>query len=191
MMKESGGAPHLVTRTFSGRPVLVVVPGMPLERPRGVLRAPNPPSRYPGNPRVSQALRGRRRAAQGAVGVKHPKGHRWEIFKQLIFRTYGNNCHICGCGGARHVDHLEPVTEDPALAWRLENCRPAHGAPGNPCPVCSGQAGQRIFCNQIRSMGSVDRARRIIAEKIEARQGRKTKKPGSPQRVRKDPGRVW
>lgn len=128
--------------------------------------------------------------------MKHPEGHRWHIFKQLVFRTYGDSCHICGCGGARQIDHLEPITENMALAWELKNCRPSHGAPRNPCSLCSQKAGKPIFCNQIRGMGSVERARRIIAEKIAAHKAGEARPTDTP-RVRaafvprEDPGRVW
>jgi hypothetical protein len=112
--------------------------------------------------------------------VRHPAGSRWEVFKQLVFRTYGDNCWICTHGGARQIDHVESVTEHPEQAWELRNCRPAHGSPRNPCPVCSAAAGgRRIYCNQLRGSGSIERARRIIAERIAER------KPGlSPQRIR-------
>ena len=65
-------------------------------------------------------------------------------------------------GGARQVDHLIATAERPDLAWDRENCRPAHGAPGNSCPVCHQN------CNQIRGALSISRARRIIAERAAA-----------------------
>lgn len=111
---------------------------------------------------------------------KHPQGHRWHIFSQLVFRTYGDVCIVCQHGGARQVDHLISVTERPDLCWDLSNCRPIHGSPGNKCPVCF------LNCNGIKGMGSVERARRIIAERIAEHAG---KKP--PPRVRDAPGRAW
>lgn len=60
---------------------------------------------------------------------------------------------------------MEPVTERPDLKYSLPNCRPAHGSPGNACPVCSKAAGRPINCNGIRGAMSVERARRIIAER--------------------------
>ena len=107
------------------------------------------------------------------------------------------------------MDHLEPVTEHPERTWSLEHVRPAHGAPGNPCPVCSAAAGRKIHCNQLRGMGSVERARRIIAEMTEKGPAavttqdvrhRITGKPGGQQqdarpqaRPKPDPeaGRAW
>jgi len=123
-------------------------------------------------------------------GPRAAEGSRWLRFRQLVFTTYGGLCHICLHGGARQVDHLIPKTEggDP---WDLRNCRPAHGSgPGrraNPCPVCSRQAGRPIYCNQIRAYGSVERARRIIAERLAAA-GVRNPAPG--QAVR-ETGREW
>lgn len=121
-----------------------------------------------------------------------PEGHRWHIFKQLVFRTYGDVCVVCGHGGARSVDHVVSRTEWPEGAFVLTNCRPIHGAPGNPCLVCTAQAGRKIHCNQIKSGMSLERAKRKVAEIVEAGQKEKRaqKKPGPP-RVREDPGRVW
>jgi hypothetical protein len=78
------------------------------------------------------------------------------------------------------VDHLEPFTERPELAFSLANCRPAHGAPGNRCPVCHQN------CNQLKSGMSLARARRIIAERV-------AEGKGKPERVKPDPsaGREW
>lgn len=95
--------------------------------------------------------------------LNRPSGFRWERFKKLVFITYGDICHICQHGGARQVDHLESLTEHPELGYVLSNCRPAHGAPRNRCPVC----GQN--CNQLRGSYSVARARKIIAERSAGR----------------------
>ena len=95
-------------------------------------------------------------------------GHRWEAFKRQVFACYGDVCWICGCGGARQVDHVEPVTEDGRRMLDLANCRPAHGAPGNPCPACSELCKRKVHCNQLRGAMSPERARRIIAEWADA-----------------------
>lgn len=116
-----------------------------------------------------------------------PEGHRWHIFSQLVFATYGDLCVVCSHGGARHVDHLESMTEHPELAWDLRNCRPVHGSPRNPCLVCTMQAGKRIYCNQIKGGYSAERARRILAEKIAGGTPRAKPTP----RVREAPGRDW
>lgn len=107
------------------------------------------------------------------------EGSRARTFKRLVFATYGDVCWLCEHGGARQVDHLEPVTEHPELLWDIRNCRPAHGAPGNKCPVC------RQNCNQLRGWGTPERARRIIAERTPAAARKPEKAP-----VR-DAGRDW
>lgn len=125
-------------------------------------------------------------------------GFRWEKFKRLVFQTYGTNCYICHHGGARQVDHLESVTEHPELALALSNCRPAHGAPGNACPVCSSAANQPINCNQLRGGYGVERAREIIAERIAGNAGKRVpdawrRKPKLEKRPEPpaDTGRPW
>lgn len=96
-------------------------------------------------------------------GVAPTKGTRWERFARYAVGYYGGTCHICGHGGARQADHLESVADRPDLAWSLPNIRPAHGAPGNPCPSCTAECGRKVHCNQLRGGYSVTRARRIIA----------------------------
>jgi hypothetical protein len=117
-----------------------------------------------------------------------PKGRRWEAYARSVIAYYAGICHICNHAGARQVDHLVPVTEDPAKSWDPRNCRPAHGVSRrpNPCPVCSIAAGQPIYCNQIRGMGSVERAQRIIAERIAASTASKPLRSTPP-----DAGRAW
>ena len=107
-----------------------------------------------------------------AVGAVPAAGLR-DVRDDLLVR-------ICGHGGARQVDHLEPVIDYPALAMDLRNCRPAHGAPRNRCPAC----GQ--FCNQLKADGTVTRARRIIAR----RAGEAAAQPRDPPADR-DAGRDW
>ena len=102
-----------------------------------------------------------------------PRGRRWEAFARAAVAQHGGVCHLCGHGGARQADHLESAADRPDLIWVAANIRPAHGAPGNPCPVCSAAAaalarrnGERprwVYCNQLRSAMTVARARRIIA----------------------------
>jgi 5-methylcytosine-specific restriction endonuclease McrA len=75
-----------------------------------------------------------------------PSGRRWQAFRQVVFQTYGRQCHLCGHDGANTVDHLLTVLEYPQYAWVLENCRPAHGT-RNRCPWCG------KCCNQARVSG--------------------------------------
>lgn len=74
---------------------------------------------------------------------------------------------------------MESLTEHPELAFALSNCRPAHGAPGNRCPVCL------QYCNQLRGGYSAERARRLIAERSGKREP--PRKPDSQP----DAGRPW
>lgn len=101
----------------------------------------------------------------------------------------GSVTSVYGHPGARQVDHLIPVTEG-GDEWDIRNCRPAHGVSRrpNPCPECSPQAGQPIFCNQVRSMGSTQRARRIIAEKIAQNSGKQGATRDKPDQAA---GRPW
>lgn len=82
------------------------------------------------------------------------------------------------------------VADRPDLAWKLGNCRPAHGAPGNPCPVCTRECGRPVYCNQLRGAMSIERARRIIGEWAAANGRGNTRPPGRPD---PDPGagRPW
>ena len=92
-----------------------------------------------------------------------------------------------------------PVTERPDLALVMSNIRAAHGAPGNPCPVCSAECKRKIHCNGVRGAMSVERARRIIAGYAEAAKRGEVPRSrstgytaGNPRPERaKDPGRAW
>jgi hypothetical protein len=105
-------------------------------------------------------------------------GYRYSQWKRLVLATYGDVCHLCGHGGARQVDHLESVTERPELMYVVANGRPAHGSPGNKCPVCG------LHCNQVRGAYSVERARRIIAERAGLKEPPRKPKP-------EETGREW
>jgi hypothetical protein len=104
----------------------------------------------------------------GGRNAPSPKGHRWEVFARAVISEYGGLCHLCGHGGARQVDHLESIAEHPEWAFKMSNCRPAHGSPGNACPQCTQAAGKPVNCNQIRGALSIERARRLIAERTAA-----------------------
>jgi hypothetical protein len=87
---------------------------------------------------------------------------------QEAVRRDAGKCHICLHFGAKSADHLVPVTENPARALDMANLRAVHGYPAA-CPECSAAAarsgGKLVYCNEIRGMGSIDRARRIIGER--------------------------
>lgn len=117
-------------------------------------------------------------------GRERAAGHRWETFCRLVFATYGDICWICGHGGAHQVDHVESVTEHPELKYVLSNCRPAHGAPGNSCSVCSKAARRPVNCNQVKGGYSIERARRRIAEITGVPEPPRVQKPD-------DQGREW
>lgn len=117
-------------------------------------------------------------------------GYRSRIFAQAVRARWGDVCWLCGHGGARQVDHLISQTERPDLIWDVSNCRPAHGAPGNPCPVCTRLAGRKIHCNQLRGWGSPERARRLITELTGGQSPPVTGK-ARPPAVRPETGREW
>lgn len=119
----------------------------------------------------------------------HPSGRQWDRFAKYVVDYYAGLCHICNHGGARQADHLTPETERPGMAWKIGDFRPAHGAPGNPCPICSASSDRPVYCNQLRSNGSVERARRIIAERTGKKTPPEREKPGI--RPQPDPGRAW
>ncbi len=74
-------------------------------------------------------------------------------------RTGTHATYLCGHGGARTVDHVIPLSERPELVFSLVNTRPSHGTK-NACTVCG------LKCNNIKSVGTVERAKKIIAERI-------------------------
>jgi hypothetical protein len=118
--------------------------------------------------------------------LKHPSGYRWKIFCQAVFGTYGDTCVVCRHGGARTIDHVIPLAERPDLMFSLENCRPIHGT-RNKCFQCDPVKG--LNCNSVKGGMSLERARRIVAERAGASQISR-KKP-VPQRVRPSEGRPW
>lgn len=114
------------------------------------------------------------------------EGARWHKFKQLVYATYGDSCVVCLHGGARAVDHVIPLTERPDLVFSLANCRPIHDDKSR-CPVCQQN------CNSVKAGMSLERARRIISERIAAQDaGRRTEARTPPQVPKyRDKGRPW
>lgn len=96
--------------------------------------------------------------------LKHPTGKMWNRLRDACIEYHHGICHLCDHPMARQADHVIPFTERPDLAMSSSNLRPAHGSAGsqkNPCPTptCG------LNCNNIRGMGSIERARRIIASR--------------------------
>ena len=84
------------------------------------------------------------------------------------------------------------TADRPDLTWQLENCRPAHGAPGNPCTACSEACGQRIYCNQLRGAMTPERFRRLLAEKAaEYAAGHNSAPPARRPKPDAGAGRRW
>jgi hypothetical protein len=81
---------------------------------------------------------------------------------RAVIARYGTVCIVCGHGGAEAGDHLLSVREHPDLEWDVSNIRPIHH---KPCPVCTAAAGRRISCNYIKGYGTLETARRIVAER--------------------------
>jgi len=98
-----------------------------------------------------------RHGAEGAVYRR--------LVKFVISRDYGI-CHVCLHPGANSADHHpHPVTERPDLARDPSNMRAIHGYPVA-CPACSAAAvargGKPVYCNEVKSAMSLERARRIL-----------------------------
>jgi hypothetical protein len=86
----------------------------------------------------------------------------WKAMIKETLRRHGDVCVVCGHGGSTSADHLEPVTEAPAREHDLSNLRPCHAWP-KACQTCSEAAGRPIYCNSIKGMGSLERAKRKIS----------------------------
>src|ERR1700722_6798787 len=87
-------------------------------------------------------------------------GRRWQrVTKAVLSRS--TICGLCGCGGADSLDHIISVRERPDLEWDLSNLQPMHF---KPCIRCTEIAGKPIRCQYIKSYGSMEAARRILAE---------------------------
>lgn len=98
-------------------------------------------------------------------------GSKWRQVVRFVVSRDGGVCGICGHGGARHVDHIQPVVDNPLLEWDTSNMTPAHGwsrVNDNPCVVCTEAArklnpgAKPVRCNNIKMGYSLERARSII-----------------------------
>lgn len=93
-----------------------------------------------------------------------PGGRRWARLVALVVARDHGKCWVCCHWAAHSADHVIPVTEDPSREWDLTNLKAVHSWPRG-CPDCTIAAGKPVYCNQLKSMGSVERARRIISER--------------------------
>jgi hypothetical protein len=80
---------------------------------------------------------------------------------QIVVRDHGR-CWVCGHYGSHSADHVIPDAEGGKSTW--DNLRAVHAYPKG-CGPCTAAAGRPIYCNEIKNMGSVERARRIIEER--------------------------
>jgi hypothetical protein len=100
------------------------------------------------------------------MASKYASGSVYRRMAKFVFERWGDRCHLhlCTHHNARHLDHVEPQTENEARKHDVTNLRPVHGSPGNPCRECSQAAGKNIYCNQIRGGYTIDRAIRKLRE---------------------------
>lgn len=91
------------------------------------------------------------------------KGRMWRALIIETLRRKGDTCIVCGHGGSTSADHEVPVTEAPEREHDISNLNPCHAWP-KACTVCSHHAGRPIYCNSIKGMGSLERAKRKIEE---------------------------
>jgi len=52
-------------------------------------------------------------------------GRRVREFVDLVLRTYGDVCHLCGRPGSTSADHVIPRSKGGAV-WDVANARPSH-----------------------------------------------------------------
>ena len=98
---------------------------------------------------------------EGSRPKRTANGARWRKIVKAVLAREGSVCIVCAHGGAEAGDHVLPVAEYPELEWDVGNIKPIHH---KPCPVCTEAAGRNVRCNYIKGYGTLDRARRIVAE---------------------------
>ena len=89
-------------------------------------------------------------------------GRRWTRVVKSMLSEQGTVCIVCGHGGSDAADHVLPVRERPDLEWDTSNLAPIHH---RPCPTCTEAAGRKVSCNYIKGYGTLETARRIVAER--------------------------
>lgn len=60
------------------------------------------------------------------------RGERLQKLRQRVFAMYGDECWLCGGGGADTIDHLLALSDGGDDS--LDNLRPAHGRKSESCP---------------------------------------------------------
>lgn len=96
------------------------------------------------------------------------QGRVWRRFVDMIVQRDKGRCWICGHYGARSVDHIVPVTEDPSREWDRTNCKAAHAWPHGctDCTYAAAKLGNKpVYCNGVKGGYSIERARRLIEER--------------------------
>lgn len=93
---------------------------------------------------------------------KDAAGAIWRRTVKYVVQRDAGICWICHHAAAKSADHIIPDTEGGSS--RPDNLKAVHSV-GSPCPECSRAAGKPIYCNEIRSFGSVERARRRISDR--------------------------
>jgi hypothetical protein len=122
-----------------------------------------------------------------------PGGISERAFKAAVIQRDLGQCWICGHFGAKTVDHLVPQT-DGGDVWDMGNVKAAHGSGRKPngCLVCSAAMKRPVYCQTLRGAYSVERARRIIAERIILAGGVPDIPGFRPAgSVKRSPGRPW
>lgn len=114
----------------------------------------------------------KRRPPRAKAAERNRNGAEGSVWRRVVDFVVDRDlglCHVCRHPGAKSADHDPfPVTERPDLAMSASNLKAVHGWP-NACPVCSAasqaRGGKRIYCNELKSSGTTERARRIISER--------------------------
>lgn len=92
------------------------------------------------------------------------KTSQWQRLRKQVCDRLGGLCVVCDHGGSTSADHVESRSERPDIDFfDVSNLAPIHAWP-KMCVQCSHLAGKPVYCQQIKGMGSLARAKRIIGE---------------------------
>ena len=72
-----------------------------------------------------------RRRSYSETPRKRLSGEKLQKLRQQVFTHYGDQCWLCGGGGADTIDHIIPVADGGDDS--LDNLRPAHGRKSKQC----------------------------------------------------------